>query len=219
MTKIEQLLEEVRARLGPSRFLGRRALLEMRDHLDDSVADQLSQGVDRSEAEENAAQLLGTPDELVRSVIDANRGLTMIAFLRRHLLATVAVLAAPGVLLLGLSFLTFNFPCQNVTQEYLGETNTHRICGARALENLRPLVSDPGFYGGPAWAQWTIHLLAVIGPLLATVLIIRSQLSLRRRQTPGRTAEIAFALDRAHMLSLGATLSLLLAVVAYKAAG
>lgn len=218
MTRIDQLVAEVQARLGFFRFLGRRALTELRDHLNDSVADQLSRGVERSEAEENAIHLMGTPDELVRSVIDTSKGLRMIAFMKRHLLATVAVLAAPGVLLLGLSFLAFNFPCRDVTYGSGGGMTTYRVCGASALENLRPLISDVGFYGGPAWAQWAIHILAVLGPLVASLLIVRSQLSLRR-QTPNNTVEIAFSLDRTHMFALAATLSIFLTVVAYKAGG
>ena len=219
MNRIDQLVTEVRARLGLSRFLGRRALTELRDHLHDSVAEQVSQGLDRSEAEENAVRQMGTPDELARSVIDTSGGLKMIAFLKRHLLATVAVLAAPGVLLLGVSFLTFNFPCRDVTYESMGEMTTFRHCGVPALETVRPLISEVGFYGGPAWVQWTIHILAVMGPLLASLLIIRSQLSIRRRQAPEGTAEIAFAVDRTHMLALAATLSIFLTVVVYKAAG
>src|SRR5688500_18820879 len=99
MNKIDQLVSEVRARLGLSRVLGHRALTELRDHLHDPVADQIPRGLDRSHAEENAVQQIGTPEELVRSVIDSSRGLKMVTFLKRHLLATVAVLAAPGVLL------------------------------------------------------------------------------------------------------------------------
>ncbi len=219
MNRIDQLVTEVQARLGLSRFLGRRALTELRDHLHDSVADQLSRGLSQYDAEKNAAQQIGTPDELVRSVIDASRGLKMVAFLKGHLLATVAVLAAPGVLLLGLSFFTFNFPCRDLTYESMGEINTYRLCGARALEGLRPLISEPGFYGGPTWAKWSIHVLTVIGPLLASLLIIRSQLSLRRQQAPEETVELAFALDRTHMFALATTLSIFLTVVAYKAAG
>jgi hypothetical protein len=49
-------------------------------------------------------------------------------------------------------------------------------------------------------------------------LIIRSQLSVRREAADG-TTEIAFALDRNHMLALGAALSIFVTVVAYKAAG
>ena len=219
MNRIDRLLSEVRARLGLSRFLGRRAVTELRDHLHDSVDDQLARGLDRSEAEENAVKQIGTPDEVVRTVVDASRGLRMAAFLRRHLLATVAVLAAPGALLLGLSFLTFNFPCRDATYQSMGEMTTFRICGARALENLRPLISEVGFYGGPAWVQWTIHILAVAGPLLASLVIIRSQVSLRRRQATEQTLEISFALDRKRMFALVATLSIFLTVVAYKAAG
>ena len=219
MNKIEQVVAEVQTRLGLSRFLGRRAITELRDHLEDSVSDQLSRGLKPSEAEEYAVQQLGTPDELVRSVIDASRGLTMVAFLKKHLMATAAVLAAPGVLLLGFSFLTFNWPCRDVTFESMGEVNTYSLCGVRALENLRPLISDVGFYGGPAWLQWTIHILAVAGPLFASLLIVRSQLSLRRRQAPEETVEIAFTLDRTRLVALAMTFSVFLTVVAYKAAG
>lgn len=219
MNKIDQVLAEVQARLGLSRLFGRRALTELRDHLHDSVADQLSRGLDQSKAEENAVQQIGTPDELVRSVIDTSGGLKMITFLKRHLLATVALLAAPGVLLLGLSFLTFNFPCRDVAYESMGEMSAYRLCGTAALNSIRPLISEPGFYGGPAWVKWTIHVLTVVGPLFASLLIIRSQLSLRRRQAPKDTVEIALALDRTHMLALAATLSIFLIVVAYKAAG
>ena len=219
MNKIEHVVMEVRARLGLSRVLGRRAIAELRDHLHDSVADQLSRGLDPSEAEKNAVRQMGTPDEVVASVIDTSRGLRMVAFLKAHLLATVAVLAAPGVLLLGLSFLTFNFPCQDVAYQSMGETTTFRQCGVPALQTLRPLISEVGFYGGPAWVQWAIHILAITGPLFASLLIIRSQLSLRRRQAPEGTTEIAFALDRTHMVALAATLSIFVTVVAYKAAG
>ena len=219
MSPIERLLSQVPDRLGLSRFLGRRAITELRDHLHDSVADQLARGVDRSAAEANAVQQMGTPDELARSVIDTSKGLTMVAFLKRHLLATVAVLAAPGALLLGLSFLTFNFPCRDLTYESMGKLHTMKLCGVHALQDLRPLISEVGFYGGPAWAQWTIHILAVAGPLLASLVIIRSQLSLRREQTAEGTVEIAFAVDRTHMFALAATLSIFLTVVAYKAAG
>jgi hypothetical protein len=218
MNKIDRAVGEVRARLGLSRFLGRRALAELRDHLEDSVTDQLSRGVARADAEETAVRQVGTSEELVRSVIDTSRGLRMIHLLKRHLLAAVAVLAAPGVLLLGLSFLTFNFPCRDVTYEYMGGIDTYRQCGIPALGALRPLISEVGFYGGPAWAQWTIHVLSVAGPFLASLLIIRSQLSVRREAADG-TAEIAFALDRNHMLALGAALSIFVTVVAYKAAG
>lgn len=219
MNKIDRLITDVQARLGLSRLLGRRALAELRDHLDDSVADQISRGVDQVDAEEIAVRQIGTPDELVTSVIDTSRGLRMVHLFKKHLLATAAALAAPGALLLGVSFLTFNFPCRDVTYEYMGEINTFRRCGVPALESIRPLVSDVGFYGGPAWVQWTIHILAVTGPLLASLLLIRSRLSLRRRQTAEGTAEIAFALDRKHMLALAATISTFLVVVAYKAAG
>jgi hypothetical protein len=219
MNKVERLLREVRTRLGLSRFLGRRALRELRDHLDDSVADQLSRGIGRDEAETDATLQIGTPDELMRSVIDTSRGLKMIAFVNRNLLATVAFLAAPGALLLGLSFLTFNFPCRDLTYGSAGDMTTYRVCGASALENVRPLISEVGFYGGPAWAQWTIHVLSVMGPLVASMLIVRSQLSLRRRTTPEETTEVAFALDRTHILALLATLSIFVTVVTYKAAG
>lgn len=219
MNKVDQLLREVKTRLGLSRFLGRRAVAELRDHLDDSVAHELSRGVDQVDAEKTAVQQLGSPDELVRSVIDSSVGLRMVHLFKKHLLATAAALAAPGVLLLGISFLTFNFPCRDMTYEYMGDINTYRQCGVPALQSIRPMVSEVGFYGGPAWAQWTIHILAIIGPLFASLLLIRSRLSLRRRQTPEGTAEIAFALDRKHMLALAATLSTFVVVVAYKLAG
>lgn len=218
MNKIDQLLIEVQARLGRSRFLGRRALAELRDHLDDSVAGQLARGIDQSRAEEHAAKQIGTPEELVTSVIDASRGLRMFHLLKRHLLAVVGVLAAPGVILLGLSFLTFNFPCRDLTYEHMGEIDTYRLCGVRAFQGLRPLISEVGFYGGPAWAKWMIHILAVTGPLFASLVLIRSRTSIRRRETAGGTAEIAFAVDRKHMLALAATLSIFVTVVAYKAA-
>lgn len=216
MNKIDQVLADVRTRLGLSHFLGRRALTELRDHLNDSVADQLTRGVERSKAEENAVQQIGTPDELVRSVIDMSGGLKMVAFLKRHFLATAAALAAPGVILLGLSFLTFNFPCRDITFEYMGEIHSYRDCG---FATLRPLISEPGLYGGPMWAKWTIHIVSVAGPLLASLFLIRSRLSFRRRQTAEGTTEIAFVLDLKHMLALAATLSTFVVVVAYKAAG
>ena len=219
MTKIDQVVAEVAARLGLKRFLGQRALIEIRDHLQDSVADLISRGIDRGEAEQKALEQIGTPDELVRSVVDTSRGLRMLEVARRHLLITVGVLAAPGVVLLGLSFLTFNFPCREMTYEYMGQLETQRLCGVPALESVRPLISEVGFYGGPAWAQWIIHILAVLGPLFASLLMIRSQLSVRRSEAPERTVEIAFALDRTHMFALAATLSIFLTVVAYKAAG
>ena len=219
MNKVDQLLRDVKTRLGLSRFLGRRAVAELRHHLDDSVADQISRGADQGAAEEIAVRQLGSPDELVTSVIEASGGLRMIHLLKKHLLATAAALAAPGVLLLGISFLTFNFPCRDVTYEYIGAPETFRQCGVPALESIRPLISEVGFYGGPAWAQWTIHILAITGPFLASLLLIRSRLSLRRRQTAEGTTEIAFALDRKHMLALSATLATFVVVVAYKAAG
>lgn len=219
MSKIERLLADVRGRLGSSRFLGRRALTELRDHLHDSVAHGVARGLDESEAEDAAVRQIGTPDELVRSVTATSRGLQMIAFLKRHRTAVVATLAAPGVLLLGLSFLTFNFPCREVVYEYMGRTNVDTLCGTPSLETLRPLISEVGFYGGPAWVQWTIHVLAVMGPLAASLVILRSQVTLRRREAPERTIEIAFATDRAHAFALAATLSIFLTVVVYKAAG
>lgn len=219
MNKIEELVAEVRSRLGISRFLGRRAITELRHHLHDSVADQLSRGLTRSDAEDNAVRQMGTPEELVSSVIDTSRGLRMVAFMKKHLLVTVAILAAPGVLLLGLSFLTFNFPCRDVTYESMGEMDTYRICGTTALNSLKPLISEPGFYGGPSWAKWTIHILTSIGPLFASFLIIQSQLSLRRRHDGESTVEIAFALNRTYMVALATTLAIFLTVVAYKAAG
>ena len=219
MNKVEELVDQVQSRLGLLRILGRRALAELRDHLHDSVRDQLSQGVNQADAEENAVRRMGTPEELVTVVMDTSGGLKMAAFLKRHFLATVAVLAAPGVLLLVLSFLTFNFPCREVTYQAAGELSTFRLCGTAALDSIRPLISEPGFYGGPAWVKWSIHVFTVLGPFLASLLIIRSQVSLRRPQSPEETTEIVFALDRKQMVALVATLSIFLTVVAYKAAG
>jgi hypothetical protein len=179
----------------------------------------MSRGLDESDAEENAVQQIGTPDELVRSVIETSGGLKMVAFLKRHFLAAMAVLAAPGLLLLGLSFLTFNFTCREVTFDPASGIHSFTYCGVPALGALRPVLSDVGLYGGPSWLKWSIHILAVAGPFFATLLIIRSQLSLRRRQAPEETVEIALALDRTHMLALAGTLSIFLTVVAYKAAG
>lgn len=219
MNRVDEVIEDVRARLGLSRLFARRILAELRDHLQDSVAHQLSRGVDKHAAQNTAVQNMGSPDELVGLVIDTNWELRMIAFLKTHLLATAAVLAAPGVLLLGLSFFTFNFPCREMTYGSMGEISTFTLCGVPALQSVRPLISEAGFYGGPAWLQWTIHILAVAGPLSACLLLIRSQLSLRRRKETNGTAEIALTLDRKHVLALAATLSVLLTVVVYKAAG
>ena len=219
MNKVEQLMSDLEGRLGLSRFLARRAIAELRDHLLDSVADQLSRGVDEPNAQEHAIRQIGIPGELVRTVIDMSGGLKMIHFLKKRLMVTAAVLAAPGAILLALSFLTFNFTCQEITYEYMGEVITSELCGVRALEGLRPLISDVGFYGGPAWIQWAIHVVAVVGPLFASLLLVRSMLSLRRTETTGGVAEIAFALDRKHLLALAGSLSIFVTVVAYKAAG
>jgi hypothetical protein len=217
---VEELFAEIQGRLGFARFLGRRAIIELRGHLQDSVAEEMSRGLDEHAALELACHKIGTADELTQLVIDASWELKMIGFFKRHLLVTTGILAAPGVLLLGLSFLTFNFTCRETTHMYMGEVQTSRLCGVPALETVRPFISDVGFYGGPAWLQWSIHILSVIGPLLAVLFLLRSQLSYRRRATTeGTSAEIAFALDRKHILALAGALFIFLTVVAYKAAG
>jgi hypothetical protein len=65
-----------------------------------------------------------------------------------------------------------------------------------------------------------MQILTVAGPLLAVLLILRSQLSFRKRETPqGTRAEVAISLDRTHMLALGGAMLVFLTVVAYRAAG
>jgi hypothetical protein len=220
LNRIEEVLAEVQVRLGVSRFLGHRALLELRDHLQDSVAKELTGGVDEVDAQETALRKVGTADQLAASVIETSWGLRMIRFFKTRLLMTAALLAAPGILLLGLSFLTFNFPCPEATYMSMGEMGTFQICGVPALETIRPFISEFGIYGGPAWLQWSIHILAVAGPLLAALVILRSQLSFRRRETPdGTDAQITLSLDRSHMVALAATFFIFLIVVVYKAAG
>jgi hypothetical protein len=153
-------------------------------------------------------------------VIETSWGLRMMRLFKMRLLMAAALLAAPGILLLGLSFLTFNFPCREATYRSMGEMQTVEVCGVPALQAVRPLIGDVGFYGGSPWLQWSIQILTVAGPLLAVLLILRSQLFFRKRETPqGTTAEVALSLDRVHMLALGTTMLVFLTVVAYKAAG
>jgi hypothetical protein len=176
--------------------------------------------MDPHEAQERAVQRVGTTAELTHWVIETSRGLRMMRVLKNRLLVTATLLAAPGILLLGLSFLTFNFPCREATYKSLGEMQSVQVCGVPALQAIRPLIGDVGFYGGSPGVQWTIQILTVAGPLLAVLLILRSQLSFRKGQTPhGASAEVAMSLDRVHMLALGGAMLVFLTVVAYRAAG
>lgn len=85
MSESDRRLAEVQARLGRSRLLARRALVELRDHLNDSIAADLARGIDRSEAQQQGARKIGTADELTEWVIEASWGLKMIRFFRTRI--------------------------------------------------------------------------------------------------------------------------------------
>jgi hypothetical protein len=59
--------------------------VELRDHLNDSIAEDLARGIDKSEAQQRAAQKIGTADELTEWVIEASWGLKMIRFFRTRI--------------------------------------------------------------------------------------------------------------------------------------
>ena len=59
--------------------------MELRGHLNDSIAEDLARGIDKSEAQQRAAQKIGTADELTEWVIEASWGLKMIRFFRTRI--------------------------------------------------------------------------------------------------------------------------------------
>lgn len=213
---IEGFLCELRRALGWRRWVERRALTELHHHLEDNAGAHAGQTSTREEAELRAIADLGGLAQARRFVVDSNRALFLEAALRDRVLLLAGVLSLPAVLLLGLSFLTFNFPCQQLRQG--GEV--YEVCGMRVLQSLRAPLGGLGLFGMPQWWQWTNFISTTLGPLAAAIVLLKSQIHVDLQADEGSTsATIVVRSDRVRKLATVSALALSVVVIAYKAAG
>lgn len=213
---IEGFISQLRELLGWRRWVERRAVIEIRAHLEDAAEHHLRLGATQEEAELRSIEDLGGIDEARRFVVESNRGLTLESFLRDRALVVAGMLSLPAILLLGLSFLTFNFPCREITSG----GQLYEDCGMLSLQFLRGPLGGLGLFGMPPWWQWTQFVLTTLGPLAAGIVLLRTQVrtGLGRREG-ATTATVVIHSDRVLKLATVGAFALFIIVVAYKTAG
>lgn len=214
-TRIDRYVAELSRRLGWRRLIERRALIEIRDHLESAARAHRGLGMSEVEAQEAAVEALGTVEQSVSAVVDSNGALRVLEMTKDRLVLIACALTLPGLILLGLSFVTFNFPCSQVEQE--AALHVYQRCGVPSLQFLRPWLADVGLYGMATWYQLTQLAVTTLGPLAAAILLLRAQTHVRS-EGPDRTVVIVQpVVQRVVVLALATTV--FLAVSAYKLAG
>jgi hypothetical protein len=207
---IDDYLRMVDRHLRWRRFLERRALREVRDHLSDVSKSLQQQGCDPDEAQRLAIGRFGPPDGTAQSVIESNRGLAMRDWLSKRALWVAGVLVLPAIALLGLSFLTFNFPCRESVQPGF------QVCGLSFLQGLRPILVGPESNLLLLTLKFSLTILA---PLLATVIVVgtSARFDLHRGEE-GSVATVAIQLKRTHVVVAVASLIVFAVVLVYQLA-
>lgn len=209
-TPIDDYLTAVERRLRWRRRFERRGLREVRDHLSDVSGSLQRQGCDPHEAQRQAILRFGPADITAQAVVESNRGLAMMDWLSRRSLWVAGILLLPAIALLGLSFLTFNFPCRESVQPGF------QVCGLSFIQGLRPLLVGPESNLLLMTLKFSLTILA---PLLAAVIVIgaSTRFDLHRGEE-GAVATVAFRLNRARVVASGASLIVFMVVLAYQLA-
>jgi hypothetical protein len=207
---IENYVKSVDRHLRWRRFFEPRGLREIHDHLRDVSASLQREGCDPDEAQRLAIVRFGPPDRTAQSVIESNRGLAMMDWLSKRTLRVAGTLLVPAIALLGLSFLTFNFPCNESVQPGF------RVCGVSFLQGLRPILVGPESNLPLLVLKFALTILA---PLLAAVILLgtSSRFDLRRGEE-GAVATLAFQLSRGRVLASLASLTVFAVVLVYQLA-
>jgi hypothetical protein len=213
---IDAYLAELTARLGWRRSAGARALIELRDHLECATQRFRAEGMTEKDAQLAALDALGPIDEVLRMVIETSGGSKMT---KDRVLLIATFLMLPGIVLLGLSFLVFNFPCSTVLVESGSGSFAWENCGVSFLQSLRPWLSDFGYYGSAPWYAVTQAAVTTLGPLIGAVLLFSAQTDFRLDRQDGATATIVFKPVAHRMVALMVSTIVFISVAAYKLAG
>ena len=105
---IDDYVDSVRKRLGWRILFERRALREMRDHLEELAHSLRHTSGDNYLHQLMATERFGSVDATVQAINESNRGLRLVDRLRRQPTMVALLLLSPALFLMSIAVLTYN---------------------------------------------------------------------------------------------------------------
>lgn len=207
---VDDYMDSVNRALGWRVLFERRALREVRDHLEDLALSTRKTDRDSDSRQRLATHLFGSVEHTVEIIVESNRGLAMMKWLSARSSWVASVLLLPAVALLGLSFLTFNVPCRP------GPQAGFDVCGLSFLQGLRPVLTGPE---SNLLLMTLKFALTVIAPMAAVLIFLVTQARWNVNRETEVSVAVVLRVDRSRVLGALGSLVVLILVVGYQLAG